>query len=77
MPSLVREAVLGSGNFGIVYRGFYKSNAVAIKTFKRTVEIDEFKAVLAETKIMAYIGQHDHVVKLIGADVSLISDRKQ
>ena len=69
--------MLGSGNFGIVYRGFYKSNAVAIKTFKRTVEIEEFKAVLAETKIMTYIGQHDHVVKLIGADVSQISDRKQ
>ena len=71
---LARDAILGSGNFGIVYRGFYKSEAVAVKTFKRTVEIDEFKAVLAEAKIMAYLGRHAHIVEFIGADVSRISD---
>lgn len=59
----------------MVYRGFYKHEAVAIKTFKRTVEIDEFKAVLAEAKIMEYIGRHEHVVEFKGADVSQISDR--
>ena len=67
--------MLGSGNFAIVYRGFCGSEAVAIKKSKRTVEIDEFKAVLAEAKIMAYIGEHKHVVKFIGADVSKISER--
>ena len=48
---------------------------MAIKTFKRTVEIDEFKAVLSEAKIMAYIGDHPHVVQFIGAEVSEIMDR--
>ena len=40
------------------------------------MEVEEFKAVLAETKIMAYIGQHAHVIKLVGADVSNILNRK-
>ena len=72
---LAKDAILGSGQFGIVYRGFYDAEAVAVKTFKRTVEIDEFKAVLSEAKIMAYIGDHVNVVRFIGADVSAIADR--
>ena len=66
---------MGSGQFGIVYRGFFGAEAVAVKTFKRTVEIDEFKAVLAEAKIMAYVGQVENVVRFIGADISCIADR--
>ena len=49
---------------------------MAVKTFKRSVEIDEFKAVLAEVKIMAYLGDHEHVVKFVGADISEIAKRK-
>ena len=49
---------------------------VAVKTFKRTLEIDEFKAVLAEVKIMAYLGEHEHVVKLLGSVVSGIAASK-
>ena len=48
---------------------------VAVKTFKRTVGIDEFKAILAEVKIMNYLGQHSHIVKYLGADVSEIAQR--
>ena len=70
-----KDAILGSGQFGVVYRGFHGAEAVAVKTFKRTVEIDEFKAVLAEAKITAYIGNHENVVRFIGADVSNIADR--
>ena len=48
---------------------------VAIKTFKRSVEVDEFKAVLAEVKIMAYLGDHEFIVKFVGAEISEIAKR--
>ena len=73
---LANNTPLGSGEFGVVYPGVCNGEAVAVKTFKRSVEIDEFKAVLAEVKIMAYLGDHEHVVKFVGADISEISKRK-
>lgn len=69
------ETVLGSGEFGVIHPGIWKSEPVAIKTFKRTVEIDEFKAVLAEVKIMAYLGDHEFIVKFVGAEISEIAKR--
>ena len=50
----------------MVHPGTYNSEPVAIKTFKRPVEIDEFKAVLVELKIMAYLGDHEFIVKFVG-----------
>ena len=73
---IATETVLGSGEFGIVHPGIFQSEPVAIKTFKRSVEIDEFKAVLAELKIMAYMGDHEFIVKFIGAEISEIAKRK-
>ena len=70
------EKVLGSGEFGVVHPGTYNSEPVAIKSFKRSVEIDEFKAVLVELKIMAYLGDHEFIVKFIGAEISEIAKRK-
>ena len=49
---------------------------MAIKTFKRTVDIDEFKAVLAELKMLAYLGDHDFIVKFVGAEISEIAQRE-
>ena len=49
---------------------------MAIKTFKRTVDIDEFKAVLAELKMLAYLGDHDFIVRFVGAEISEIAQRK-
>ena len=67
---VVSETVLGTGEFGVVHPGICKLEPVAIKVFKRSVEIDEFKAVLAELKIMAYLGSHKHIIRLVGADIS-------
>ena len=70
------EKVLGRGEFGVLHPGIYNCQAVAVKTFKRTVEIEEFKAVLVELKIMAYMGDHDFILKFIGAEISEIAKRR-
>ena len=70
-----REKILGSGAFGVVYAGLLSNSVpVAVKTFKGTLDVEEFMAVLAEVKIMAYLGDHEHVVKFLGADVSQITE---
>ena len=71
---VVTGRVLGTGELGIVYFGIYKSEPVAIKKMKRSVDIDDFKAVvLAEAKIMAYLGDLESIVKFVGADISEIA----
>ena len=74
---LAKDTVLGSGEFGTVHPGFFNGEAVAVKTFKSTVDIDEFKGILAEIKIMGYLGNHENVVKFVGADISRIDERKE
>ena len=49
---------------------------VAIKTLKRCVDIEDFKAILREVKIMGYLGDHEFIVKFVGADISEIAKRK-
>ena len=70
------ENVLGSGEFGVVHSGFFNGEAVAIKKLKQRVDVEEFKAVLAEMKIMSYLGHHENVVKFFGSDVSQIATCK-
>lgn len=73
---IAQDTKLGSGEFGIVHPGICRSEPVAIKLLKRSVDVDEFKAVLAEVKIMAYLGDHEFVVKFIGAEISEIAKSK-
>ena len=68
--------VLGSGEFGAVHPGICNSEPVAIKSFKRSVDIDEFKAILGELKIMAYMGDYEFIVKFVGAEISEIAKRE-
>ena len=70
------ETVLGSGEFGVVRSGVLNGQAVAVKKLKPTVGVDEFKVVLAEMKIMSYLGDHENVVKFFGSDVSHIAHCK-
>ena len=76
MNKTARDTKLGSGEFGVVYPGIFRSEPVAIKVLKHSVDVDDFKAVLAEVKIMAYMGDHEFVVKFIGAETSEIAKRK-
>lgn len=78
------ETILGSGEFGIVYKGSINtsdtqnSNAVivAVKTVKKNVHINYFKALMSELKILAFIGHHENIVNLIGANTANIKNRK-
>ena len=62
--------MLGSGQFGIVYKGIVNGRPVAVKTLKANADKDYLKALLSELKIMCYLGKHEHLVELIGANTS-------
>ena len=49
---------------------------MTVKTFKRSVEMEEFKGVLAEPQIMAYMRDHEFIVKFVGAEISKIAKRE-
>ena len=71
---------LGSGEYGRCYKGFFRQNGqnipVAIKTLKNPADKEYFKSFLKEIKVMAYVGEHENVVKFYGAMVERISERK-
>ena len=48
---------------------------VAIKTLKNSADKEYFKSFLKEIKVMAYVGEHENVVKFYGAMVERISER--
>ncbi|CAL8093174.1 unnamed protein product [Orchesella dallaii] len=49
---------------------------VAVKTCKKDVDVTNFKALLSEIKVMAYLGHHKCLVSLIGASTSNIKNRE-
>ena len=63
-----KEDVLGSGHFGVVFKGKYQGKSVAVKTPKeRSDTSSHIKVLLTELKVMIHIGDHPNVVNLIGA----------
>ncbi|ODN01733.1 Vascular endothelial growth factor receptor 1 [Orchesella cincta] len=74
------DTLLGTGNFGIVIKGTVevgsRKSIIAIKTIKSPDDIVDFKTTLLELKIMAHIGHHHHVVKLVAASTDEIQKRK-
>ena len=67
---------LGEGCYGIVYGGSYDSQPAAIKTFKMGVTHEQIYSVLVEIKLMAFIGDHENIVKFFGADISKLRSGK-
>ena len=65
---------LGAGEFGVVYkaiaRGIQKceqETIVAVKMLKNGADDELVRALVAELKIMIYLGPHPNVVDLLGA----------
>ena len=67
----IEGTILGKGQFGIVHKGVLNRNGgkslVAIKTVTPGVDVETFKALLSEIKIMAYLDRHENIAHLIGA----------
>src|SRR5688572_12691181 len=59
--------ILGSGQYGIVYKGSHQGKPVAIKTIKLGAGKVYLNALLVELKVMSYIRGHAGVVNLVGA----------
>ncbi|ODN02922.1 Vascular endothelial growth factor receptor 1 [Orchesella cincta] len=58
---------LGSGAYGIVYKGLCKGKIVAVKTTKPHTTKEYLQSLLGEIKILSHIGRHDFIVNLEGA----------
>ncbi|OXA58611.1 Vascular endothelial growth factor receptor 2 [Folsomia candida] len=68
-----RNVLLGSGAYGLVYKGkMLETNMpIAIKTLKPNADILYFRSLLSELKVMTYIGhENENIVKCIGASTA-------
>ena len=65
---------LGDGHFGAVYKGSLINpfQVIAVKTLKTECSLQALKNLLNEIKIMSFVGEHDNILKLIGAHTSKI-----
>jgi len=74
------DQVLGKGEYGIVLKATLCLNdsrkEVAVKT-SRSSDVNHFKALLTELKMLTYIGWHDNVINLLGAVTRNLRDRKR
>ncbi|ODM94591.1 Mast/stem cell growth factor receptor Kit [Orchesella cincta] len=70
------KGLLGSGQFGFVYKGKLVSSEtdVAVKMTRPYSPPIAVKCLLSEIKILTHVGTHDHVCKLLGAFTQEISN---
>ena len=62
--------MLGSGAFGLVMKAKVHELEVAVKTVKAGAEKSYLKALLSELKILMYLGGHENLIGLIGANTA-------
>jgi hypothetical protein len=68
---LQQSVVLGSGAFGIVFKGVLdEKNVVAVKTVAKGADESKLAALLSEVKIMSYVGKHPNIVQLYGLQIT-------
>jgi len=60
--------VLGEGQFSRVIIGSMKltKEKVAVKLAKPSADVELFKSMLTEVKIMIYVGYHENIIGLMG-----------
>ena len=73
--------MLGQGHFGICYQGSLNQHGetidVAIKLLKESTDKEIFMSFIKEIKTLAYVGEHENVVKFYGAMVERIAESKE
>ncbi|XP_068753369.1 ephrin type-A receptor 7-like isoform X1 [Montipora capricornis] len=62
--------LLGSGNFGEVYKAIFDDTAVAVKSLKENATLKDKQDMLTELQVMKCLRPHPHVLKLIGCQSS-------
>ena len=68
--------ILGSGQFGIIFKGECMKKVVAVKTVTPHADKEYIKSLLNELKVMIHIGQHPGIVNLIGAQTGQLRQGK-
>lgn len=63
-------SILGTGQFGLVLKGSIGATPVAVKTIKPKTDTIYFKSLLSELKILQFLGTHENIVNLIGANTT-------
>ncbi|CAL8132870.1 unnamed protein product [Orchesella dallaii] len=60
---------IGAGQFGVVYATEINGQTVAVKVAKERTKAC-VKSIMAEIKIMAFLGQHPHILSFVGSYTS-------
>jgi len=74
--SLDFYTLLGQGEHGQIFKGMLTCSSidVAVKT-SRCSDVS-VKQILSEMKILAYVGKHENVLQLLGANTSELKQSK-
>jgi len=72
---------LGAGEFGMVSRGTIVKNRTAINVAIKTMRLGKpsssvLSGILSEIKVLAYLGKHDNIVELLGANTENLKKGK-
>ncbi|CAL8118246.1 unnamed protein product [Orchesella dallaii] len=70
------KKVIGTGNFGIVYKAVWNGINVAVKKPNGGFNREAFKSMLDEVKVMSFMGEHVNVLTFLGACTSSITEGK-
>ncbi|CAL8132318.1 unnamed protein product [Orchesella dallaii] len=62
-----QQCLLGTGNFGVVYKGTANGIPAAVKQPNKNCTKGSFKSCLSEVKVHCYIGVHTNIVGFLGA----------
>ena len=64
------DIYLGSGSFGVVIKGYYNGEAVAIKKIQEKLSDKQIKEFLKEAEITRSVPHHPNVIKCVGICLS-------
>ncbi|CAH0519274.1 unnamed protein product [Peronospora belbahrii] len=75
MEKLIRKEKINEGGYGVVYRGLYRDESVAIKVLlpEKRRDMRQINTFLSEIKMMAAV-EHPYIVRFIGVAWDALSD---
>jgi len=70
------DKILGQGAFGMVVEGSVNGKLVAVKMLLPGSGRPYLKSLISELKLLSFLGQHENIVNLVGANTSQLKFRK-